>query len=532
VTAAAAEARASRFPRAALAVVLVASLIQVVVAARGPLDGDESLYWEWSRHLAGGYFDHPPGVAYLIRLGVDLFGVNAFGVRFGTLLANLLGSLLVVKLAQRHGGRRAALRAALILACMPIMQNWLMLATPDSALFLAAMAVLYFVDNALGQPTGSRASLRWWLLAGVALGLAALSKELAILVPMGVVVACLTHRELRPRLLEAGPYLACLATAILIIPLVLWNREHDWILLRFALERGLGAERGTAASRELEYLGGQGALVSPLLFLLLGGAVIGALRGRRLPRLHLLAVSSLVTFGWFALTSLRHPTEVNWGMMAYPPAAVVLAVRTHRIGPKRWLAGGLLLGGALVLLLHLHTVVPVLPIDPLDDPIRRGHGWDEVAAEVDLARIRLDAGVVWVAGNRFQDASQLAFHLERHPFVFSLNIHSRANQYDFWPSFAKQALPGDGLVLVLDDSAETSVARELMPYFGRVTAGARVVPGGNRPTLVPKRIWLLDCWLGKWPTLNRPGGKLFADPTTAVDSSAGQLPFRCRGAKP
>lgn len=514
-------------PRAALVVVLVASFLQLVVGALGPLDGDETLYWEWARHLAWGYFDHPPGVAFLVRLGVELFGVNALGVRSMAVLANLGGALIVIILAQRHGGEHAAFRAALILACMPILTNWLMLATPDTALFLTAMAVLLLVDNALRAPPRSAASLRWWLLSGVMLGLAALSKELAILLPIGVVVACLTHQQLRPRLTEPGPYLACLATAVVIAPLVVWNHDHGWVLLQFALQRGLGAEHGSAAGRELEYFGGQAGLVSPLLFLLLAIAVFRTLRDHRDPRRHLLAVSALITFGWFAIAALRHPMEINWVMMAYPPAAILLAVATESRSARRWLTGSLVLGGGMVLLLYLHTAVRVLPLSSLDDPIRRGHGWDEVAGRVDAVRRAAGPRTTWIAGNRFQDASQLAFHLNGHPFVFSLNIQSRANQYDLWPGFAQHARPGDDLILVLDDSVEASIARDLAPYFSRIAAGERVVAGGARPTLVPKRIWIFTCWQGGWPAFTRPGGQIFATPTAVADTASRVVQIQC-----
>ena len=525
-------APAHRAARAAVLVVLAASLIQLVVGALGPLDGDETLYWEWSRHLAWGYFDHPPGVAFLVRLGVDLFGVRALGVRSMTVLANLGGALIVLVLARRHGGGRAALRAALVISCMPILTNWLMLATPDAALFLTAMAVLLLVDNALMELPGSAASLRWWLAAGVMLGLAALAKELAILIPLGIGAACLTHKELRSRLSEPGPYLACLATAVVIVPLILWNRDHGWVLLRFALERGLGAENGGATGRELEFLGGQAALVSPLLFIMLVIAVFRTLRSHLDPRRHLLAVSALVTFGWFAIAALRHPMEVNWVMMAYPPAAILLAAESESGVSRRWLRAALTLGGGMVLVLYLHAAVRVLPISSLDDPIRRGHGWREVAARVDAARSPAANRAQWIAGNRFQDASQLAFYLKGHPFVFSLNIRSRANQYDLWPGFPQLAKPGDDLILVLDDSVEAPIAGAFTPYFSRLTEGERIVTGGSQPALVPKRIWLLECWQGRWPGLARLDGRIFGAPAILADTADRAPHIQCETPDP
>ena len=514
-------------PRAALGVVLVASFLQLVVGALGPLDGDETLYWEWARHLAWGYFDHPPGIAFLVRIGVALVGVSALGVRLMTVLANLGAALIVITLARRHGDDRATFRAALIISCMPILTNWLMLATPDPALFLTAMAVLLLVDNALREPPRSAASLRWWLLTGFVLGLAALAKELAILLPISIVVACLTHRQLRSRLREPGPYLACLVTAAVVTPLVLWNRDHAWVLLQFVLQRGLGAEHGGAVGRELEFLAGQAALVSPLLFVMLGVAVFRTLHDHLDPRRHFLAVAALVPFAWFAVAALRHPMEVNWVMMAYPPAAILLAARAEGLRGRRWLTAALGLGGGMVLLLYLHTAVPVLPLSPLDDPIRRGHGWVEVARRVDAARNAAGRHKEWIAGNRFQDASQLAFHLAGHPFVLSLNIRSRANQYDLWPRFDQQARPGDDLILVLDDSTEASIAHELAPFFSRMTMGERVVAGGDRPTLVPKRIWMLECWQGRWPAFSRPGDQVFVAPTAIADTASRPARIQC-----
>jgi len=35
----------------------------------------------WSKHLAGGYYDHPPMVALVIRAGTMIAGDTEFGVR-------------------------------------------------------------------------------------------------------------------------------------------------------------------------------------------------------------------------------------------------------------------------------------------------------------------------------------------------------------------------------------------------------------------------------------------------------------------
>ena len=73
-------------PRGAGVAVAILLLLRLVVAGMLPLSADEAYYWLWSRHLAAGYYDHPPAIAFLIRAGTALFGDTAFGVRLFAVL--------------------------------------------------------------------------------------------------------------------------------------------------------------------------------------------------------------------------------------------------------------------------------------------------------------------------------------------------------------------------------------------------------------------------------------------------------------
>ncbi|MFN7532884.1 MAG: glycosyltransferase family 39 protein [Gemmatimonas sp.] len=184
--------------------VLAAALLRGVLSALVPLLPDETYYWEWSRRLEAGYFDHPPGIALLIRTGTLLFGNSTAGVRAGPALAALGTHLAAIacawQLAGRgNAGRLAARRAAMLVTLLPIATLGLVLATPDAALFATAMIALLAVERALATPVRSWASFLWWLLAGVALGGAFVAKYTAVLLPMGLVIACLVHPALRRR---------------------------------------------------------------------------------------------------------------------------------------------------------------------------------------------------------------------------------------------------------------------------------------------------------------------------------------------
>ncbi len=70
--------------------------------------------------------------------------------------------------------------------------------------------------------------MKQWLLAGVCGGLALLGKYPAVLLPGTVFIALLFSREGRRELTPSGPWLATAVAALLFVPVVLWNYQHDW----------------------------------------------------------------------------------------------------------------------------------------------------------------------------------------------------------------------------------------------------------------------------------------------------------------
>src|SRR5215831_17500403 len=53
----------------AVAIITGAAILRLILAAIIPAFPDETYYWDWSRRLAAGYFDHPPAIAWLNRIG-------------------------------------------------------------------------------------------------------------------------------------------------------------------------------------------------------------------------------------------------------------------------------------------------------------------------------------------------------------------------------------------------------------------------------------------------------------------------------
>src|SRR5215217_7332388 len=100
------------------AVLTISALVALRLAAAAwtPLTFDEAYYWMWSKHLAGGYYDHPPMVAVVIRLGTMIAGDTEFGVRIVSVLLALPMSWAVYRTAELlFGGQRIASTAVILL---------------------------------------------------------------------------------------------------------------------------------------------------------------------------------------------------------------------------------------------------------------------------------------------------------------------------------------------------------------------------------------------------------------------------------
>jgi len=512
VTSAFAPAMNDRRWHAALAVVVAAAIVRLAFAAAIPVFPDEAYYWDWSRRLAPGYFDHPPGIAFLIRLGVMLaapFGVagTALGLRLGVAIAGLVASVATIATARHIAGSRAALRAAFVMAVLPLSAAGLVLATPDVGVLAAESVALYCVVRALDSDVRSRESLRWWMATGLVLGAAFASKYTSIFLPIGAVIAIASRSTLRARFREPGPYVACILATLVFLPVLRWNADHQWVSFLYQVKHGLGAPEGSAwraAWRHLgDFFGGQAGLITPILFVLFGVAVWRALKATSDDRRLVLAVIALVTFLFFTYSAIRQRVEPNWPSPAYIPAIILLATHDWSSAGRRWLAGGIGFAAIVSGVIYVQAVTPILPLSPPRDPIARAFGWRELAAAAvnEAEATSAETGkTTWLGGDRYQEAAELAFWGRGHPTTFATNIAGRPNQYDLWARFPDQASVGDNFVIVLDETDEPHVALlRLQPYFHSADRGMLVPMVRGAGLIGTRRIWTLGGWRGGWP---------------------------------
>jgi Dolichyl-phosphate-mannose-protein mannosyltransferase len=214
------------------AIVGCCAIARLLLTRQVPLLEDEAYYWEWSRHLAPGYVDHPPAVAWLIAVFSP--PNSPVFIRFGFVLCGIIAGLALADtariLARRRGldGNRAALVALCAFSFAPVTWFAFTIASPDGPYLAAWAAALWAAARV--EDTARRRDM---VILGVALATALLSRAFGFALVGGILIWSLLPE--RRWLWKSGLWLTVAVVAILYSPFVVWNGTHHWANFAFSI---------------------------------------------------------------------------------------------------------------------------------------------------------------------------------------------------------------------------------------------------------------------------------------------------------
>jgi 4-amino-4-deoxy-L-arabinose transferase-like glycosyltransferase len=391
-------------------------LLRLVGAVWTPLTFDEAYYWIWSKHLAFGYYDHPPGVALVIRLGTMIAGDTELGVRLVSILLALPMSFAVYRTAEiLFGGKRLAATATILLNVTLMAAVGTLIVTPDSPLLAASSFVLFFLAKVLESGRGA-----WWLAVGAAVGLALLSKYTALLFGPAILIWLISAPNLRRWLISPWLYLGGLVALIVFSPVILWNADHHWVSFIKQLGRSEVVDFKPGFIGEL--IPTQIAFATPFVFVLgaMGLYALARREGGALTARALINAMFWIITLYFLWHSLHARVEANWFAPVYPAFAIAAAVaanltRWERHPQRvvnfclRWASpAGILMFAALIVQANTGALTGFRR----DATVRSvGVGWERLAAEIETTRARVGASCVLAPD--YGTASWLTFYLPK-----------------------------------------------------------------------------------------------------------------------
>ena len=209
---------------------VIVTAIKVFVAWRLPLFVDEAFYWQEGQHLAAAYSDLPGLTAWLARLGVEIGGNHALGLRLPFLALGALLPWMVASISARWFGGRVGWLAGALTVLMPLSATLGILAVPDVPMAFASVLCLAAGARLLRNVDASGALL---LAAGLLVG--ALSHYRFIGVIGFGFIALLPLPEGRRMLRDARVWMALTLGIVAWLPLLAWNLANQDAGLRFQL---------------------------------------------------------------------------------------------------------------------------------------------------------------------------------------------------------------------------------------------------------------------------------------------------------
>ena len=436
----------------ALWLALMCALHLGLGAALG-LSVDEAHYALYAAHPDWSYFDHPPLVGWA-QWPLVALGASTWVLRLVPELLWLGTALVVYRLAERlhtapvgspsPAQGQAGLWAVLSLSLAPLLHVLGIGLLPDTLLmFFTTLLVWTTLD--LMDPIRVRRPLPW-LVLGLLLGLAGLSKYTAIFAALAVALCLLlTHGAVLLR--NAWAWLALVLAVVLVLPVAHWNHANGWISFAYQAKHGAGG--GWQLGHVLRFLVVQLLVYGPLL--LWGwsgwrGGVARASRGLAIFFVLPFAVMAVLSGGG---TSLPHWTAPAW--VAWAPFAGMGLARALQHG-RRWpIVGWVAVQAALcttVLGLMLTGGLPFItnttgqgnsaqPSNPFADV----HGWDTAGERA--RTLAMQHGLHSVAVQNWTLASRLGWYARPLPVHV---LEDRFDQFDLWAG----DLPAGGDTLLVD----------------------------------------------------------------------------------
>ena len=449
-----------------LALLAATLVFRFWLAAAFPITGDEAYFIWWGFKPDWGFYDHPPMIGWWLA-GLLEFRDTEWWLRLPVILQPALLAVMVRwSLPQLAPGIEPERRdwIALLVLLAPV-NVWNIFITTDTPLiFFSVLSGLAWI-RAAQERSGD--GMRWYLLAGVLLAGAVLSKYFVAFLGFAYLVDALRRRTARA---FAGLLLAYLCTVPALALMAWWNAENCWPNFMFNFVNRHG-DAGWSWKTPLLYgLTLIYVLGPPVLWLAFksrrwqdGGSYRSASAGT-------LGLLAWLPFGLFAVLSLVKQIGLHWLLSFVPFALIWVGLRLRPAGLRK-------LGVFFAAFAGLHIaailIVSRVPLEAwqatrLYDGIVLSFEHKELVRE--LEPYKKD----WVlAMDGYSNAVTMGYNLRRYVIVFG-EASSHARHDDLVTDFRTLA---EKKILILRKS-EPKLA-DYRPYFKNVSMDSFEVRGAR-----------------------------------------------------
>ncbi len=417
--------------RLALAILTGFLVARLFFAFTFGLGVDESYTIAISRRLDLSYFDHPPLHLWITHFVSLALGENALA-RAPFVALFFATGWVYYRFASELFGLRPALIGLFGLNVTPFFfasaGSWIV---PDGPLLFGLAVVAWAATRVFFSNSPNKAlAWRYWLLIGLGLGLAGLSKYTAVLTAAGLAAFVLLSPKQRHWLKHPAPYVSAGLAIAMITPVIVWNAQHGWASFEFQGARGVPGSQLRPA-QFLTMVLGEVAFLSPWIFAPLLAGMASAFRHWQDERYRLLLCLSLPAIILFSLTPLWGGRgQPHWTMPGWFFAFALTGAWVDEIGAsigtlRRWafFSSALLVAIVGFVILQTSTGWPLTILTArshFSDPTLEAFEWR------DLAKAPIfEHPPRFIISTKWSDAGKIALALGPQVAVFVLSNDPR-----------------------------------------------------------------------------------------------------------
>ncbi len=394
----------SKLPRIFLLLSGIILAINLVQSYFTPLIFDEAYYWYYAQHLSWGYFDHPPMVAFMIKLG-NFFFDGELGVRFVSCLLSTAMFFVIWVTIDHPQKRNYVIHFFVLIFSMALLNAYGFFTLPDTPLLFFTALFLYVYKRFLYEP-----SWRWGIIMGVVMAGLMYSKYHAVLV---IIFVLLSNLKL---VMKRNAWLSVLVALLCFVPHFVWLYQNDFVTINYHL-----FNRPNAAYSFKKYTLGYFmnlVAVFGLTFPWIYWSLVKTKVSDTFTKALLYLTYGVLIF--FFISSFNRRIQTQWIIII----AVPLAILTFRYmmaneSVKKW---SFRMGAAnILIILYLRIGLVYEPLSPI---YYETHGNKELAKTVKSAV----GDMPLIFENSYRYAPMFAFYTGNHTFSLN-NQYYRRNQY-------------------------------------------------------------------------------------------------------
>jgi len=397
---------------------VIVALFRLILSAWLPMTGDEAYFVVWGKNLDYGYYDHTPFVGWLIAAFLTVSDA-AWWLRLPSVLLPVILAYAIFKILEHKKADVAALAALTFLVAPVNVIN--VLITTDTPLVLFSFVSSWYFYYAISEERENHNAYRYFVLSGLFLGLAFISKYFAVLLGVTYGFYILFFQRNKRSIIGLG------LIVLMVLPFVLlnlwWNYNNCWSNILFNIYNRTSSENDSLVNF-LSYIAILGYLLSPVIifYIFKNRAQLKYIFNEKRSQIYFWLF--MIPMLMFLVVLLRKAIGLHWLFSFYPFFFIAFS---GVLTVKQWRNGYYFMLGLSSLHVLFIIALLILPIDTFTSKNKTlqnlviGFYPEKLLAELDQYKNSYTFGMA-----SYGMASVISYYSEKPFIIFSEgSVHAR-----------------------------------------------------------------------------------------------------------